>query len=64
MNKDEFRQWIYDNYNVPGNNCTMAPDMLDGILEWAESMGPEEKYRFFCVVFPALPESVIRRVDY
>ena len=28
MDKDEFRQWIYDNYNVPGDNCTLAPAML------------------------------------
>lgn len=38
MDKDEFRQWIYDNYNVPGNNCTLAPAMLDGILDYAENM--------------------------
>lgn len=63
MNSDEFRQWIYDNYNVPGNNCTLAPSMLDGILEWAEGLEPEEQYRFLCTVFPSLPESVIRRVS-
>lgn len=63
MNSDEFRRWIYDNYNVPGNNCTLAPSMLDGILEWAEGLEPEEQYRFLCTVFPNLPESVIRRVS-
>ncbi len=63
MSGNEFRQWIYDNYNVPGNNCTLAPSMLDGILEWAESMGPEEQYRFFCTVFPSLPERILRRVE-
>lgn len=64
MNKEEFRQWIYDNYNVPGNNCTLAPTMLDGILDYAEAMEPEEQYNFFCTVFPSFPESVIRRVEY
>lgn len=39
MSKAEFRQWIYDNYNVPGNNCTLAPAMLEGILDYAEEMG-------------------------
>ena len=38
MSKDEFRQWIYDNYNVPGDNCTLAPAMLDGILDYAEGI--------------------------
>lgn len=64
MNKEEFRQWIYDNYNVPGNNCTLAPAMLDGILDYAEAIGSEEQYHFFCAVFPSLPESVLRRVEY
>ena len=48
MDKDEFRQWIYDNYNVPGNNCTLAPAMLDGILDYAENMEGEEQYHFLC----------------
>lgn len=64
MNKEEFRQWIYDNYNVPGNNCTLAPAILDGILDYAEAMEPEEQYNFFFAAFPSLPESVIRRVEY
>ena len=56
MSKDEFRQWIYDNYNVPGDNCTLAPAMLDGILDYAEGMEPEEQYSFLCTMFPSLPE--------
>ncbi len=64
MDKDEFRQWIYDNYNVPGNNCTLAPAMLDGILDYAENMTGEEQYNFLCDMFPSLPESIIRTVSY
>lgn len=64
MDKDEFRQWIYDNYNVPGNNCTLAPAMLDGILDYAENMEGEEQYHFLCEMFPSLPESVLCRVSY
>ena len=47
MDKDEFRQWIYDNYNVPGNNCTLSPAMLDGILDYAEKCSPASR-RAFC----------------
>ena len=65
MDKDEFRQWIYENYNVPGDNCTLAPAMLDGILDYAENMEEgEEQYHFFCDMFSSLPESVLRRVSY
>lgn len=65
MDKDEFRQWIYDNYNVPGDNCTLAPQMLDGILDYADNMeAGEEQYLFLCSMFPSLPESIIRSVSY
>lgn len=64
MDKDDFRQWIYDNYHVPGNNCTLAPSMLDGILDYAEGMEGEAQYNFLCGMFPSLPESVIRTVSY
>lgn len=65
MDKEEFRQWIYDNYNVPGNNCTLAPQMLDGILDYADNMEDgEEQYHFLCSMFPSLPESIIRSVSY
>lgn len=64
MDKEEFRQWIYDNYHVPGDNCTLAPAMLDGILDYAENMIGEEQYNFLCDMFPSLPESIIRTVSY
>lgn len=64
MNKEEFRQWIYDNYNVPGNNCTLAPDMLDGILDYAEEMGEQERFEFFCCVLPSLPSDILHSVSY
>lgn len=64
MNKEEFKQWIYDNYNVPGDNCTLAPQMLDGILDYAWNMQGEEQYNFLCDMLTSLPESVIRRVSY
>lgn len=64
MDKEEFRQWIYDNYHVPGNNCTLAPAMLDGILDYAEGMEEGEQYLFLCRMFPSLPEVIIRNVSY
>jgi len=64
MSKEEFREYLYKNYNVPGDNRTLAPDMLDGILDYAERLAGEEQYNFFCAMFPTLPESVIRRIDY
>lgn len=64
MDKQQFRQWIYDNYNVPDNNCTMGPAMLDNILDYAEEMESEEQYRFLCTMLTSLPESVIRTVSY
>lgn len=64
MDKEEFRQWIYDNYNVPGNNCTLAPQMLDSILDYAEGMEETQQYEFLCAMFPTLPESIIRTVSY
>lgn len=38
--------------------------MLDGILDYAEGMEPEEQYSFLCTMFPSLPESILRRVEY
>ncbi len=62
MNKEEFRQWIYDNYNVPGNNCTLAHSMLDGILEWGRCLDEMTQYHFLRTVFPSLPGSILRQV--
>lgn len=62
MNKKELKEWIYDNYNVPDDNNTLAPDMLDGILEYAEYLEDEERFRFLSYMFPDLPASILREV--
>lgn len=66
MDKDEFRQWIYDNYNVPANNCTLAPQMLNSILDYAEEItgreGLTEGHIFLSKMLPSLPKNIIRRV--
>lgn len=64
MDKQEFRQWIYDNYNVPGDNCTLAPGMLDNILDYADGMDEIAQYDFLCRMLPSLPDSIIRKVSY
>lgn len=64
MGKDEFRNWIYENYIVPGDNCTLAPDMLDGILDYAEKLGKEDQREFFETVFPAFSPVDLDRVYY
>lgn len=64
MGKDDFRKWIYENCNVPGNNCTLAPAMLDGILDYADGMDGEQRFILFNTVFPSIPTDIIRRVDY
>jgi len=46
MNKEQFRQWIFNNYNV-GDNTTMAPNLLDAILDYAERFNPKERKEFF-----------------
>lgn len=54
MDKEQFRQWIYDNYNVPADNCTMAPSMLDAILDYAEGMGSYEQQSYLHTMFPQI----------
>ena len=61
MDQETFRQWIYDNYNVPGDNCTLAPSMLDGILEHAAAMTRDERLAFFKLVFPDLPDCILEQ---
>lgn len=65
--KSKFIQWIYDNYNVPGDNRTLAPAMLDGIIDYAEEMtcreGTAAAQEFLHRMLPSLPEDVIRRVE-
>lgn len=65
IGKEKFKEWLFENYNVPDDNCTLAPDMLDGILDYAEGMELEEQYDFFCKMFPSIgPEDtdILRKV--
>lgn len=66
MDKFEFIQWIHDNYNVPSDDYTMAPEMLENILDYAEEIaaleGSSEGYSFLSRMFPSLEENEIRMV--
>lgn len=65
MNKEEFRQWIFDNFHV-GNNCTMGPGLLDAILDHAEGMEPDEQQEYLKEMFvnTDIRDGEIARVRY
>lgn len=63
MKRDEFRAWIFQNYNVPDGNTTIAPEMLDGILDYAEQMKPTTARFFLKKMLPSIPYEVIERVS-
>lgn len=62
MNKEEFEQWIYENYTIGEN--PMARELLKNVLEEAEGMDEGEQYNYLCRMIPQVPESVIRKVYY
>ena len=62
MNREQFWQWIIENYNLPDNNCTMAPSLLSAILDFAEVLEGDEQYRFLCSMLPQIPDEIIKRV--
>ena len=62
MNKNEFAQWIYENYTI--NENPMAREMLENILEYAEGMDEIEQYNYLNRMIPQVPESIIKKVAY
>ena len=42
----------------------MTPGEAAGLQEKIKGMEPEEQYSFLCTMFPSLPESILRRVEY
>ena len=64
MTREEFKNWMYENYWV-GTRCeSIGPDLLDNVLAWAGRMSDEEMYDFLCFMFDFVPESVLRKVTY
>lgn len=64
MNKQEFRDWIYEHYNVPDYNFTLAPDMLDGILTYAVTLSGDDRYYFLSLMFPCFPDEILRNLNF
>lgn len=52
MTRDELKTWIYQNYNVGGNDDSMGPDLLDRVLEWAGRYSDEEMREFLSFMLP------------
>lgn len=64
MTREEFKEWLYENYDV-GSRCdSMGPDLVDNILAWAGRLSDKEMYDFLCFMFDDVPESILRRVTY
>jgi len=62
MNKNEFAQWVYQNYTI--NENPMAREMFENILDYADGMDEKEQYEYLCRMVPQVPESIIRQVAY
>lgn len=67
MTREEFEDYIYDEYDVPYNS-TLAPEMLDGILNYASEIyykeDLESAHHFLSVVLPSIRRSVIEEVEF
>ena len=64
VNCDELRDYIYENFNVPADNTTMAPSMLDAILEYAEELPDGDQAPFLMRMLTSLEGSEILQFDY
>lgn len=62
MDRDQFWQWIVENYNLPDDNCTLAPSMLASILDYAEELEGIEQYKFLCRMLSDIPRRIIKKV--
>lgn len=64
MSREEFKNWMYENYYVGSRDDSIGPDLMDNILSYAGRMSDEDMYHFLCFMFDFVPESVIRKVEY
>jgi len=62
MNRQEFEQWVFENYTI--NENPMARELLTNIFNYADGMGETEQYDFLCRMIPQVPEQMIRQVHY
>ena len=66
MNKQQFRARLSRDYNIPDDNCTLAPHLLDAILDYAEGMDSDAQYHCLGAMFQytSVEESLLQRVEY
>lgn len=62
MNKQEFAQWIYENYTIGDNS--MARELLENVIDEADGMSETEQYEYLSRMIPQVPDNVIRKVCY
>ncbi len=60
MDKQQFIQWVYENYTI--NENAMARELFENVLNYAEGLCEQERYEFLCAVIPQVPERIIARV--
>ena len=63
---EALEEYIYDNYNVPGDNTTLAPHMLSAILEYATELHSADQLPFLERMLEGLddPEAEIKQFDF
>lgn len=62
MNKNEFLQWIMDNYSVAKTHFDY--DLLVNVLDYAEGMEEIEQYNFLSKMIPQISDQIIKQVYY
>ena len=63
MSRNEFTEFIHDTWNV-GENYTLGPQLLDGVVTYAGRLHPEERLAFFKEMLPSVPEVLFECVRY
>ena len=63
MTRTEFRAWISEHYNLPDDNCSLAPDLLENLLDWATNLRTLEQRDFLRKIFPMFPEEILAQVE-
>ena len=64
MTRDEFRAWLYENYNV-GDRCySMGPTLVDNILHYAGILSDEDMHTFLGEMFDDVPDEIIDSITF
>ena len=63
MSRVEFTEFIHDTWNV-GDNFTLGPQLLDGVISYAGGLNPKDRLAFFKEMLPSIPEILFECVRY